>query len=116
GRVYYAAGREVKGKIKTDLPQIPADVEVKNGVAWARSVEFPNPVFFAFKTTTTGWTPDGAPGGCGDWVDGPPRSSQGRYFVGLSDPLGSERIARDAAMANARVQLVKYLGEQIDVG
>ena len=117
GAVWYASANQAGGKGGGTYEGIGAEVEVKNGVAWERSIEFPNPVYFAFKTTENRWTPDGAAaGGCGDWVDAPPRSSQGKYFVGLSDPMGSERVARDAALRNGRVQTVQYLGEQISTG
>ncbi len=88
--------------------------EIKDGVAWSRSVRFTEPVFFAFRVTENRFT---GPGTCaGNWADEPPRSAQGRYFVGVSDWLESERVARDQAMFDARRQVVRFLGERIAQG
>ncbi len=46
----------------------------------------------------------------------PPRSDKGWYFGAVSEPLPSEKAARDAAMSGAREQAVKYLGEAIATG
>ncbi|MBT3217859.1 MAG: hypothetical protein HN348_02100 [Proteobacteria bacterium] len=115
GELYYATAQGTSGKGGANLPQGDLAVEFKNGVAWAKSIAFPNPVYFAFKTTKNQYTGQG-PTGCGDWVNAPPRSTQGQYFVGLSDPMQSERVARDAAIKNARVQTVQWAGQAISEG
>jgi len=53
---------------------------------------------------------------CKALVDNPPEGEKGTYFGGVSDPMPTERIARDMAMAAAREQAVKYLGESIAMG
>jgi hypothetical protein len=49
-------------------------------------------------------------------VDAPPRSAQGQHFVGVSEVLDSERAAREAALLDARTQVVRWLGESITTG
>jgi hypothetical protein len=117
GSVYYAYGHDVGGKGDGVTPQgATIGVEVKNGVEWTRSIEFPQPVYFAFKTTSNQWKPDGAVAGCGAWTDGPPKSSQGRYFVGISKPLPTEQEARGTALRDGREQVVRYVAEGIETG
>jgi hypothetical protein len=108
GAVYYAVGVEGSAEISTVAEGVTGGLEIGHGRAWQRSITFDQPVYFAMKTSPnpyTGAAP--APSGCGEWVDQPPRSSQGSYFVGLSDPLPSERSAREAALLDARVQVVR---------
>jgi len=91
-------------------------VEIRDGMKWQRSVKFDNPVYFAFKTTAV--PPDlyQTFEECGSWTTQLPRSNRGEYFVGLSDIVDSERIARTQAQRDARVQVVRYLGEAIQAG
>lgn len=118
GSVYYAYSHSVGGKGDGVSPQgVSAGVDIKNGVEWHRSIEFPNPVYFAFKTSNNQWKPDGAvAGGCGEWVDSPPKSSQGRYFVGISMPMPTEAEARNTALRSGREQVVRYVAEGIETG
>ncbi|MBN2798553.1 MAG: hypothetical protein JXX28_05340 [Deltaproteobacteria bacterium] len=117
GAIYYASSQDASAHAGGTYQGVGAETNVKDGVAWHQSIEFPNPVYFAFKTTKNNYTGEGvAEGGCGPWTDAPPRSSQGQYFVGISNPSSTERVARDDAMGNARLQAVKFLGEQITAG
>lgn len=117
GSVFYSSGRSAGVKGSGVTPQgASGDIDFKHGMAWQRSVEFPNPVYFAFKTTRNQWTGDGVAGGCGDWTQAPPRSSQGRYFVGVSMPMPTEAEARDGALRSGREQVVRYIAEGIDSG
>jgi hypothetical protein len=114
GAVYYAVGAEGSVELSTVAEGVTGGLDVSHGVAWQRSIEFPQPVFFAMKTTHNpyvGAAPVAA--GCGDWVDQPPRSSLGSYFVGLSEPLPSERAAREAALLDARVQVVRWVEQTV---
>lgn len=93
--------------------------EIKDGLAWSRAVNFPNPVYFAFKTSPVPPPPTSAGGRfdeCGDWRSSLPRSLDGTYFVGMSDPLTTEASARDEALANGRKRAVHYLGEAMATG
>lgn len=115
GELYYASNQGSDFSAKGATTKLAGDVEVHNGVAWSKSIAFPNPVYFAFKTTANPYS-GGVAAGCGDWVNGPPKSTQGQYFVGVSDPIQSERVARDQALLNARVQTVKWSAEAIKSG
>ncbi len=119
GAVFFATGQDASMDLGVIANGVAGDLDVKHGVVWQRSVEFPNPVYFAMKTTDNAYGGGGetAPqAGCGDWVNAPPRSTQGQYFVGLSDPLESERIAREGALLNARTQVVRWVGQAIEAG
>lgn len=117
GEVYYevSAGGGIEGGGIT--PQgVTAELDAKHGTTWKRSVQFPNPVYFAFKTTKNQWNADVAEGGCGDWTNSPPKSSQGEYFVGLSRSHAAEADARKEALTSGREQVVRYLAESIQTG
>jgi len=114
GAVFYALGAEGSLELSTVAEGVTGGIELGHGMAWQRSIEFPEPVYFAMKTAPNPYT--GAPpvaAGCGEWVDQPPRSSMGQYFVGLSDPLPSERAAREAALLDARLQVVRWVEQTI---
>ena len=87
-------------------------VDVKDGLAWQRATNFPNPVYFAFKTSpvppmsqlaTLGW-PE-----CGSWTTSVPSSRKGTYFVGMSEVVASKRTARDQALRQGQLQAIQYL-------
>ena len=112
GSVWYAEGSEAN--VGVDAPGI-GSLEVKDGVVWRRGIAFEQPVFFAFKLTGSTVQPQGVAAG-DDWDRVVPRSTQGTYFVGTSDYLESERVARDEALLDARRQVVRWLGEAIEQG
>ncbi len=114
GAVYYSIGAEGSVELSTVAEGVTGGIDVGHGMAWKRSIEFPEPVYFAMKTAPNpyvGAAPVAA--GCGEWVDQPPRSSLGQYFVGLSDPLPSERAAREAALLDARLQVVRWVEQTL---
>lgn len=117
GSVFYSSSRGAGGKGSGTTPAgASGGADFRWGVEWQRSIEFPNPVYFAFKTTRNQWTGEGIAGGCGDWTTTIPRSSQGRYFVGVSRPMATESDARDGALVNGRQQVVRYIAEGIQTG
>lgn len=114
GEVYVAKGVEAKGSATLGIQ--PVGVEVKNGYVWERATTF-NDVYFAYRLSqAVGESAPEQAAGCGDWVAKPPKSSQGYYFVGMSDPLASERAAREMAMRDARVQVVRFMSESLQSG
>jgi hypothetical protein len=114
GAVYYAVGAEGSAELSTVAEGVTGGLELSHGMAWQRSIAFDQPVYFAMRTTENPYTGRAiSPAGCGDWVDQPPRSSLGSYFVGLSDPLPSERAAREAALLDARTQVVRWVEQSI---
>lgn len=114
GAVSYAIGAEGAVELSAVAEGVTGGIELGHGMAWQRSIEFPEPVYFALKTAPNPYTGAAAAvAGCGEWVDQPPRSALGQYFVGLSDPLPSERAAREAALLDARVQVVRWVEQSI---
>ena len=45
------------------------------------------------------------------WANNLPTDLDGQYFVGVSNPMPTEKNAREDAMRDARDQVIKYLGE-----
>lgn len=110
GSIWAAKSSSAEGSVLKGLQAVGFDVEARNGVAWSRSRAFPQPVYFAFRVTEVPEVD------CGALVNNPPKSDKGLYFGAVSEPLPSEKVARDAALAGAREQAVKYLGEAIAMG
>ncbi len=106
GTLYEKSGRQTGGQANLDTTATASSLSVADGWAWKRSTDFKD-VYFAFRVTDRV-----AQSNC-DWANRPPKSSEGQYFVGVSPASPSEDIARSAAMRNARVQAVQYLGETI---
>lgn len=111
---FTSSGTNVRAGVGVRGVELGADV--KDGVTWQRAISFPNPVYFAFKTTTVPADLVQTFDDCGDWTTRVPESNRGMYFVGLSEVQDSERLARDQARRDARVQVVQYLGEVIQTG
>jgi len=116
GEVMSYAGSARGFKAGASTKEATLGLDVRDGVKWQRSVKFDNPVYFAFKTSAI--PPDlyQTFEECGSWISQVPRSNRGEYFVGLSEIVDSERIARTQAQRDARVQVVRYLGEAIQTG
>ncbi len=110
GSIWAAKSTSTEGGVIKALESAGFEVEARNGVAWSRSRSFPQPVYFATRVT------DVPAVDCKALVNNPPRSDNGWYFGAVSEPLPSEKVARDAAMSGAREQAVKYLGEAIATG
>ena len=70
-----------------------------HGTQWKKGIEFPNPVYFAFKFHQT---PFNEYGKCDGWNSPVPKSENGSYFVGISEREESETKARKSAVKNAR--------------
>ena len=70
-----------------------------HGTNWQRGIEFPNPVYFAFKFHQT---PFNEHGKCDGFNSPVPKSEKGSYVVGISDREESEVKARKSAVKSAR--------------
>ena len=117
GVIYAMAYEKSEAGISGSIKGIPAEADFKDGVTWRRAIAFTQPAFFAFKTTRTPYKTSGGAEMCGEaWDVTVPKSSQGYFFVGVSDWVQSERVARDQASLNARRQVVHFLGEEIRQG
>lgn len=112
GALYVAKGIASTEKATATIGIVPVGLEVTAGYLWERATTFDNDVYFSFSTVRTDFN-RGPTSGCGDWVQRPPRSSEGQYFVGLSEPMPSERLSREAAMRDARLQTVRWVGESL---
>lgn len=110
GSIWAARSSSADASVLKGLQKLGFDVEARNGVAWSRSRTFPQPVYFALRITEVPEVD------CKALVNNPPRSEEGWYFGSVSEPLRSEKLARDEAMAGARVQAVRYVGEAIATG
>lgn len=116
GEIFHLAGQGTGVKAGVRVKGVDAAAEVKDGLQWSRAIAFPNPVYFAFKTTKVPSEWLASFEACGSWADEVPRSNRGAYFVGLSEVVDSERVARDQALHDARTQVVRFLGERIETG
>jgi len=116
GTVYYEVTESAGAKVDGGAGGAAGELEMRHGTAWKRAIEFPEPVYFAFKTTENRWAQAAGAGGCGPWTDAPPSSTQGQYFVGISPPLATEAEARDLALVSGREQAVRYVAESVEAG
>lgn len=110
GSIWAAQSSSAEANVMEALRTMGFDVEASKGTAWSRSRKFPNPVYFAFGVTEVPKID------CKQHVDNPAKSEEGMYLGSVSEPLPSEKMAREAAMNGAREQAVKYLGEAIATG
>ena len=107
GQIYQFVGAQQEFAGGASMPGVAeGSVEFKDGAAWSRAMSFDD-LYFAFTISDAAIHDD-----CG-WVDVVPTSDEGAYFVGISPPAATESGARSLAMREARVQVVQYLGEQI---
>lgn len=120
---YYAAteagsGGGLDSKALENLP-IDASVVYESDMKWERKVQFKRQ-YFAFSTRRSlagglaSSDPKKAGGAAEDpcaWANSVPTDLDGIYFVGVSNPMPSEKLAREDAMRDARDQVIKFLGE-----
>ena len=78
-----------------------------------RAIEFPNPVYFAFKITET--PHKRATSSCGSWVDNPPTEDGFVFFVGTSRPMRSENTARNWAQNQAMMKAAQSVSTTSDM-
>jgi hypothetical protein len=125
---YYAA-TEAGSNVGADsqaLKNLPVDASIvyESDMKWERKVNFKRQ-YFAFSTrrslakglaSTSGddagkkAEPAGGGNDC-KWANEVPTDLDGQYFVGVSNPMPTEKLAREDAMRDARDQVIKYLGE-----
>ena len=106
GEVFRVVTTDSEASVDIQTPQAGGGASAALGHNWEQSIQFPEPVYFAFKLTETPFTRVGTT--CGDWVDSPPQLAGGSSFVGVTNnPMGSEAAAKKKALADARGQAVK---------
>lgn len=122
---YYAAteassGGGIDSKALENLP-VDAKVVYESDMKWERKVAFKRQ-YFAFSTrrSLSGGLASNDPKAAAAakaaedscaWANSVPTDLDGMYFVGVSNPMPSEKLAREDAMRDARDQVIKYLGE-----
>ena len=74
-------------------------VTYSHGTQWERGIEFPNPVYFAFKFHQT---PFNEYGKCDGWNSPVPQTENGQYIIGISEREETEKKARQSAVKSAR--------------
>ncbi|MCC7071300.1 MAG: hypothetical protein IT383_08255 [Deltaproteobacteria bacterium] len=93
---------------------VTGDVMYQDDLKWQRQAAFKRQYFaFTFARTGGGGLGGGAAKDACAWVNNVPPSPDGQYFVGVSNPMDTEKLAREDAMRDAREQVVKYLGEYL---
>lgn len=122
GSIERATAASSAGGIRAATPgfgavtSIGASADASSARGWEVVRTLTQPLYFAFRTTATGF--DASPVAAGDlsWIDHKPTSPDGVYFVGVSLVLTSEQAARDAAMLHARKQAVEHLATNLGGG
>lgn len=121
---YYAAtafGSNGAGDVEAlkvaDLP-IDANVVYESEMKWERKVNFKRQ-YFAFNVRrglAGGLGTSGAVADDCTWTKKIPTDLDGMYFVGVSNPMLSEKEARIDAQRDAKEQVIRYLGEWLSEG
>lgn len=121
---YYAAtdfssggGGAVEVLNVANLP-IDAAVVFDSEMKWERKVSFKRQ-YFAFnmrRGLAGGLGKTGAVADDCSWTKKVPTDLDGMYFVGVSNPMLSEKEARSDALRDAKEQVVRYLGEWLAEG
>ena len=104
-----ARGRDAQVSGLAPGSNISGGVSVSDGVAWRRAVEFPQPVYFAFKATHTPYE-QGAVRTCSGWADPLPESEDGLYLRATSGPAWTEQGARQRARTALSEQALSATG------
>jgi hypothetical protein len=113
GAVLTASSRKVEAGVEAShAPSgTGGDVSVKNSADWNKTVEFPNPVYFAFKVTKTPFNLQTS--ACPTWVTTPPPATDGLVLVGRSKEVKTDDAARKGALSDAEKQLWKATGASL---
>jgi hypothetical protein len=99
-----------------ELP-VDANVVYESEMKWERKVNFKRQ-YFAFNVRRGLAGGLGATGVADDcsWTKKIPSDLDGSYFVGVSNPMLSEKEARTDALRDAKEQVIRYLGEYLAEG
>ena len=113
GAIYHQAEKTAAAQASaTNLSSgTGGDVAFSHGTAWERGVEFPNPVFFAFKISETPYS-HRAPSACNQFMSTlPPSDDDGVYILGSTPkPAKDEATARRRAMNDATISAYQAFG------
>jgi hypothetical protein len=114
GAVYHEAQQSASAGASGLAPAsgTSGGADFSHDTSWKRAVEFPNPVYFAFKVTLTPYT-QAAVSTCPPWVTQPPVAKEGFYVVGQSGVARTEVAARNQAQNDASRQFVRAAGATV---
>ena len=106
GVVYTEAVKGANGAVEAVDPGsgVEGELSFSHGKNWKRGIEFPNPVYFAFKVNQT---PYNELSQCENWMSRVPQSDKGRYFVGISSTHSDENKARKDAQKKAQEEAMR---------
>lgn len=113
----FSAGGGADVAALSQLPEaVPLDASVvyDADMKWERKVGFKRQYFaFSVRRALAGGLGSSSAAAANEcaWARKVPTDLDGIYFVGVSNPMPSEKLAREDAMRDARDQVVKYLGE-----
>lgn len=115
GAIYHQASNSVQAQAQAQgaLPANGANgsVDLSHGKAWERGVEFPNPVFFAFKISETPYTQQTAAACVNFMTTLPPGDDDGVYLLGSNtSPAKNEATARRRALRDATMSAYNAFG------
>ncbi len=113
GTVYHESSRalDAEGSALAAASGANGDVVVSHGTQWQRGVEFPNPVFFAFKVTETPYRQQSASACASFGATLPPADANGLFVLGSTGtPAKDEATARRRALNNATMQSARAFG------
>ena len=101
GAIFTEVQKEAGGQAEGIDPSsgVKGAVTYSHGTQWERGIEFPNPVYFAFKFHQT---PFNEYGKCDGWNSPVPKSENGTYVIGISEREETEKKARQTAVKSAR--------------
>lgn len=100
----YTQGVNAGGNAVDPGSGVDGEVSFSHGKNWRRGIEFPNPVYFAFKINQT---PYGELKQCAGWMSKVPQSDKGQYFVGISTFHEDESKARKDAQKKATEEAMR---------
>ena len=123
GSVYHLSDESVTFDAQGNHPAgVGGEMDFEHGISWKRAVEFPNPIYFAFKVAGTGHQ-RASTGTCSSWGQSIPVKDGRSYVIGVSRESKSETSARNRAVTNATVQAAaaglieyEYYGEELPPG
>ena len=106
GEVFRVVDQNTEAGVDIKTPQGGGAASMALGHHWEQSIQFDEPIYFAFKLTETPYRRVGTT--CGSWVDSPPQFPGGTTVVGVSkNPMSTEKAAKKKALSDARGQALK---------
>jgi hypothetical protein len=102
---------ESGGSLKTSLKALDklGSIDFQNTKGWSMASKWDRPMYFAYRTS------EFRARSCSSYMDDLPEQPGRVLFTGVSQRVGSEQQARRDAQADARQQVVRYLGEHLSI-